>query len=167
MPVHTRVAADIAAVLHQRADEIEAACAGLDETLAARRPAEGVWCVREHLSHLYGDDRDTYAAGIERVLIEGVRELDIVPGITHYSVDRRQYPFVALAEAVANQYRGIADLAASMEPEHMETRVRIELLKETPFGENPRLGEWLVAIADMHLPGHIADIRETRALLGA
>jgi hypothetical protein len=161
------VAADLAAILHQRADEIDDACAGMDDTLAARRPGDGVWCVREHLSHLHGDDRDTYAAGIERILIEGVRELDVVPGITHYSVDRRQYPFVAFVEAVSNQYRAIADMAASMQPDQLETRVRVDLLKETPFGDTPRLGEWLVAIADMHLPGHITAIRETREALGA
>lgn len=161
------VAADLAAVLHQRADEIDAACANMDDALSVRRPSDGVWCVREHLSHLHGDDRDTYAAGIERILIEGVRELEVAPGITHYSVDRRQYPFVALVEAVSNQYRAIAGLAANMQPEQLETRVRIDLLKSTPFGDTPRLGEWLVAIADMHLPDHITAIRETREALGA
>jgi hypothetical protein len=165
--VTTRASADLAAVFQQRADEIDAACAGLTEAATAQRPRESTWCIREHLSHLYGDDRDTYGAGIERVLIEGVRELDVVPGITHYSVDRREYPFVALVEAVSGQYRAIADMAAAMDPDQLDQRVRIELLKNTPFGAEPRLGEWLVAIADMHLPGHIEAIRETRTALGA
>ena len=54
-----------------------------------------------------------------------------------------------------------------MDDEQIGRRVRIELLKDTPFGPEPTMGEWLMAIADMHLPGHIADIRETRTALGA
>lgn len=161
------VAADLAAVLHQRADELEAACAGLDGALAARRPENGGWCVREHLSHLHGDDRDTFLEGVQRVLVEGLTEIDAVQGLTHYTVDRRQIPVDQLAAAVVRQYRALGDLAAAMTPEELDSRVRIELLRDTPFGEHPRLGEWLVAIADMHLPGHIAAIRETREVLGA
>lgn len=160
------VAADIAAVLHQRADEIEAACEGLRDADAARRPDDGAWCVREHLSHLHGDDRETFLGGVQRVLIEGLTEIDVSPGITHYTIDRRQIPLAHLLDAVVRQYRTLGDVAAAMSDEEMDTRVRIELLKETPFGETPRLGEWLVAIADLHLPGHIAAIRETRDRVG-
>lgn len=161
------VAADLAAVLNQRADEIEAACAGLGDADAARRPTDGVWCVREHLSHLHGDDRDTFLDGVQRVLIEGVTEIDASPGITHYTVDRRQIPLAHLLAAVTRQYRALGDVAAGLTTDEIDRRVRIDLLRETPFGDNPRLGEWLVAIADMHLPGHIAAIRETREALGA
>lgn len=163
----TKVGSDLAAVLHQRADEIVAACAGLDDDATARRPAPGVWCVREHLSHLHGGDRDTYLDGIRHVVLEGVTELEVVPSITHYSVDRRDYPFVAMVEAVSGQYREIAEMAAAMDDEQIGRRVRIELLTDTPFGAEPTMGQWLMAIADMHLPGHIADIRETRTALGA
>jgi hypothetical protein len=161
------VAADLAAVLNQRADEIEAACSGLGDADAARRPSDGVWCVREHLSHLHGDDRDTFLDGVQRVLIEGTTEIDVAQGITHYTVDRRQVPLAHLLGAVTRQYRTLGDISAALTPDEIDRRVRIDLLRETPFGENPRLGEWLVAIADMHLPDHIAAIRETRASLGA
>ena len=163
----TATGADLAAVLQGRAAEIEAACAGLDDAVAGRRPAEGAWCIREQLSHLYGDDRDTFLAGIQRVLIEGVPELDVSPGITHYTADRREIPFAALASAVCGQYRAIAEVAARLSEEEIAARVRIELLKDTPFGATPTMGEWLVAIADLHLPGHITQIRETRQALGA
>lgn len=119
------------------------------------------------LSHLYGDDRDTFLAGIQRVLIEGVPELDVLPGITHYTADRRAIAFPALVSAVCDQYRAIAELAGQMSEDEISMRVRIELLAESPFGPTPTIGEWLVAIADMHLPRHIAQMRETREALGA
>lgn len=163
----TRAGADLAAILHQRADEIEAACAGLAEDATARRPAANAWCVREHLSHVHGQDRDTYLQNIERVVFEGVQELDIPSGVTHYSVDRREYPFDAFVDAVTAQYRAMGALAASLDADQMNTRVRIEQLRETRFGPEPTLGQVLVAIADSHLPQHIAAIRETRTALGA
>lgn len=161
------VAADLAAVLHQRADEIEDACSGLGDADAARRPADGIWCVREHLSHLHGDDRNTFLDGVQRVLIEGMTEIDASAGITHYTIDRRQIPLAHLLAAVTRQYRTLGGVAASLTADEIDRRVRIDLLKDTPYGDNPRLGEWLVAIADMHLPDHIVAIRETRAALGA
>ncbi|MBI5288648.1 MAG: hypothetical protein HY873_06715 [Chloroflexi bacterium] len=163
----TATGADLAAVLHQRADELEDACADLGDAEAASRPNDGAWCVREQLSHLYGDDRDTFLAGIQRVLIEGVPELEVTPGITHYTADRREIAFPALVAAVCGQYRAIGEIAARLTDEEIGARVRIELLKDTPFGATPTMGEWLVAIADMHVPGHIAQIRETREALGA
>ena len=163
----TRAGADLAAVLHQRADEIEDVCAGLIEDATSRRPSPGVWCVREHLSHLYGDDRDTYLDAVNRVVLEGVRELDIPSGVTHYSVDRRDFPLVALVAAVSEQYRALGDLAAGLSEDQLQQRVRVEQLRDTRFGEDPTLAFLLVAIADSHLPQHIAAIRETRARLGA
>ena len=163
----TKAGMDLAAVLHQRADEIVAACAGLADDATARRPAAGVWCVREHLSHLHGQDRDTYLHSIERVVFEGVRELDIPSGVTHYSVDRRDYPFVALVAAVSEQYRAIGDLAAELDVDLLNEPVRIEQLRDTRFGPEPTLEQVLIAIADSHLPQHIAAISETRTALGA
>jgi len=163
----TATGADLAAVLHQRADELDAACAGLADAAAGTRPSDGAWCVREHLSHLYGDDRDTFLAGIQRVLIEGVPELEITPGITHYTADRREIAFAALVSAVCGQYQAIGEIASRLTDEEIGARVRIELLADTPFGATPTMGEWLVAIADLHVPGHIAQIRETREALGA
>ncbi len=163
----TATGADLAAVLHGRADEIDEACAGLDEATAARRPADGAWCIREQLSHLYGDDRETFLAGIQRVIIEGVPELEVTPGITHYTADRRAIAFPALVAAVCGQYRAIGEIASRLTDEEIEARVRIELLKDSPYGATPTMGEWLVAIADLHLPGHIAQMRETRQALGA
>jgi hypothetical protein len=58
-------------------------------------------------------------------------------------------------------------MAAAMDDDQIARRFRIELLRETPFGAEPTMGEWLVAIADMHLPGHVAAIHETRTALGA
>lgn len=158
---------DLASVLAARASEIEVACMGLDGDIAARRPSPNVWSVREHLSHLQGEDRYGYIDGIREILFEDVRELDVEPGITHYTVDRRQVALPVLVSAVAGQYRAIANLAAHMEETELATRVSIALLKDTPFGPTPTVREWLTAIADMHLPDHIAQIRETRAALGA
>jgi hypothetical protein len=163
----TNTAGDVAAVFARRASELEEACIGLGDDDAAKRPSPQTWCVREHLSHLHGDDRETFLTGIQRVLLEDVRELDVEEGITHYTIDRRRIALPALVSAVAGQYRGIADLASKLNDEEIGERLRIELLKATPFGETPTLGEWLVAIADMHLPDHISQIRETRAMLGA
>jgi hypothetical protein len=163
----TKAGMDLAAVLQQRVTELEDACTGLRETATGARPTPGEWSVREHLSHLYGDDRETYLHNLQRVVLEGVRELDIPSGITHYSVDRRDYPFVALVEAVAEQYRAIGDLTADLSEEQLGQHVRVEQLRNTRFGPEPTVGQMLVAIADSHLPQHITAIREARAALGA
>ncbi len=162
-----RTGKQLAAHLEEQVLELEDACAGLSDAISAQRPQSHVWCVREQLSHLQGDDRETYLGGIHRVLLEDVAELEIVPGITHYSVDRRDYPFVALVDAVCGQYRAMAETADALSAAQIERRVRIELLKDTPFGAEPTIGEWLTAISEMHLPGHIAQIRESRKILGA
>lgn len=158
---------DLAAVLASRASEIEIACMGLDGEVAARRPAPEMWSIREHLSHLQGEDRYGYIDGIREILFEDVRELDVEAGITHYTVDRRQVALPVLVSAVAGQYRAIANLAAQMDEDVLESRIAIDLLKDTPFGARPTLREWLMAIAELHLPQHIAQISETRASLGA
>jgi|CXWL01.1.fsa_nt_gi hypothetical protein len=157
----------LAALLRERVTELEAACAGVDETASGKRPKTDAWCIREHLSHLHGDDRDTFLDGIRGVLVEGVAELDVTPGITHYTVDRRDAGFPALLRTVCEQYRAIADLAEAMTTEQLEHRTRIELMEQSPFGSTPKMSEWLGAIADMHLSGHIAQIRETRTATGA
>jgi hypothetical protein len=153
---------DLAAVLNHRADELRAACDGISDDDAALRPSKDEWSVREHLSHLYGEDRDTFLDGIRRVLVEGVGELEVTPGITHYSVDRRQVPFTQLLEAVCRQYENIAEIAAGLDEREIALRVRIDLLKDSPLTGEPTLGQWVMAIADMHLPAHIAAIAETR-----
>lgn len=158
---------DLVSALASCASEIEASCMGLDGELAAKRPSPTVWSIREHLSHLQGEDRYGYVDGIREILFEGVRELDVEPGITHYTADRRQVPLPVLASAVAGQYRAIADLAARMTEEELETRVAIELLHDTPYGANPTLREWLIAMSTLHVPGHIAQIQEIRASLSA
>jgi hypothetical protein len=160
-------AQELATLLAQRASEVEEACVGLDGDSAAKRPAPDAWCIREHLSHLNGEDRYGYVDGIRSILFEEVRELDVEPGITHYNTDRRQIALPVLVSAVAGQYRAIADLASRMTDEELGTRVGIDLLKDTPFGPVPTLAEWLTAIGEMHVPGHIAEIREIRAALGA
>lgn len=159
--------ATLAGSLRERVTELEAACAGLDAATASSRSGADIWCIREHLSHLHGDDRDTFLDGIRGVLVEGVAELDVTPGITHYTIDRRDVAFPALLGAVCGQYRAIADLAEAMTPEQLEHRTRIELMEQSPFGSTPKMSEWLGAIADMHLLGHIAQIRESRAVMGA
>ena len=159
--------ADLPTTLATRASEIEVACMGLDGEIAARRPSSKVWSVREHLSHLQGEDRYGFIDGIREILFEDVRELDVELGITHYTVDRRQVAFPVLVSAVAGQYRAIANLASHMDERELKTRVSIALLRDTPFGPTPTVREWLTAIADMHLPDHIAQIQETRAALGA
>ncbi len=158
---------DLATALAARASEIEVACMGLDGEIAANRPSPQVWSVREHLSHLQGEDRYGYIDGIREILFEDVRELDVEPGITHYTIDRRQVAFPVLVSAVAGQYRAIANLASHMEEREMDTRVSIALMKDTPFGPTPTVRDWLTAIAEMHLPDHIAQVQETRAALGA
>jgi hypothetical protein len=163
----TKVGADLAAVLNQRAGEIEDACAGLRGDATTQRPSPRAWCVREHLSHLYGADRDTFLDNVQRVVVEGVRELDIPSSVTHYSADRRDHPFDALVEAVADQYRALGEVAASLDEDQFQVRVRVEQLGETRFGVEPTLGQLLMLIADSHLPQHIAAIRETRTVLGA
>ena len=163
----TNSAGDLASVLAKRASELEEACIGLTDKATSARPTTDVWCIREHLSHLQGDDRDTFLAGIQRVLIEDVQELDVEPGITHYTVDRSRVAFPVLVSAVAGQYRGLADLASKLSDEDLNRRVRIDLLKDTPFGPTPTLGEWFVAISDMHVPEHIEQIREARRTLRA
>lgn len=162
----SRAGADIAAVLAGRAREIEDACRDVSDAVASRRPASGAWCVREHLSHLYGDDRETFLQQIRRVIIEGIDEVDAEPGVTHYSIDRRQYPLDGLVAAVSGQYRELAEIAADLDDDILSRELKAEFLRGTSFGTETTLGAWLVAMADWHLPEHIEGIRKARDVAG-
>jgi DinB superfamily len=151
---------EVVQALRRQMDELGAAIARVDEATASVRPAEGVWSVKEQLSHLYGADGDTFLDRVRVFFEEAEPEVDVEPGITHFDASRKAMPLDELLARVQAQYRGIADLMAQASEEDLARRGHIELLARTPFGNRPTLEQWVDVISSMHLAGHLAELQK-------
>jgi hypothetical protein len=156
----------LAAELASCASAIEEACVSLDASLGGRRPQPGIWSIREHLSHLHGEDGYGYVDALRQVLFEDLRALDLEPRITHYTADRRDVALPVLISAVAGQYRAIANLAGHLSDDQLQIQIDVT----DPWGSDGAplaLAAWLHGMATSHVAGHVTQIQETRAQLGA
>jgi len=142
--------------------EIEEAVAGISEEAAARRPAEGEWCVKEVLSHLCGDEGESFAAGLRRFVEEETPLIGVVAGLPYYTPKRQGMTAGELLSAVRGQYQEMAGFLAGLTEEQLARKGRVPLLKDTPLGDEPTLGQWAGAIIDFHLTDHVNQIRNSR-----
>lgn len=150
--------ATIAAVLREQMDDLEALLMPLsDEMCDTRR--NGAWSIKETLSHIQGPEGDTFLDGIHRMIREDEPAIEVEPGLTHFNADRRHAPARALLSAVLSQYRSMADVLALAGTDTLDRRAHIALLARTPYGDRPTLAEWATVIADVHITGHIADLK--------
>jgi hypothetical protein len=153
--------------MEQRLRELAEAVSGIDEEAASRRPAEGEWCVKEMLSHLTGDEGESFAAGLRRFVDEDSPLIGVVAGLPYYTPKRQATSVAELLAGVRAQYEEMAVLLGGLSDEELARKGRVPLLKDTPLGEYPTLAQWAGAIINLHLTDHINQVRTARQTLGA
>ena len=152
--------------LEQKMKELGEALEGMDEGDAARRPADGEWCCKEMLSHLMGDEGASFVTGLRRFVDEDTPLIGVVAGLPYYTPARQAMSLSELRAGVWRQYGEVADFISGLNDEQLGRRGRVPLLKETPIGEQPTLGQWAGAIINFHLTDHIGQMGKVREALG-
>jgi len=152
--------------LEQKMKELGEALEGTDEEDAARRPADGEWCCKEMLSHLMGDEGESFVTGLRRFVDEDTPLIGVVAGLPYYTPARQAMSLSELRAGVWRQYQEVADFIGSLSDEQLARKGRVPLLKETPIGEYATLGQWAGAIINFHLMDHVGHMRKVRAALG-
>jgi len=156
----------LAQVVRQKMSDLAIACQGVDEADASRSP-EGRWSPKEILSHLIGPGKDAHVTVMRRFLEEDTPTLDLIPENTHFSPERAGASFAQLASEAQAEYARIADFAASLSQEQLSRKARIPMLKESPLGEYPTLGELTFGLGNFHVQFHIKHMQEVLKELSA
>jgi hypothetical protein len=140
----------------QEIADIVRAMSGAD---ASRRPEPGTWSAREIISHLCQTDNESFLDGIGRFVLEDTPEIEVTPGVTHYTPERHTIALDDLVDGFLRQYERIADYVARLGDEQFVRRAHIAHFKDTPLGEYPTLADWVRRISESHLQGHLAELR--------
>ena len=147
--------------------ELGEALEGMNEEDAARRPADGEWCCKEMLAHLMGDEGESFVAGLRRFVDEDTPLIGVVAGLPYYSPTRQAMSLSEMRAGVWRQYEEVADFISGLSDEQLGRKGRVPLLKETPIGEHPTLGQWAGAIINFHLTDHIGQMGKVREARGS
>lgn len=149
----------LAQVVRKNITELANACRNVDEAQASRSP-EGRWSPKEILSHLIGSGKDAHVAVMRRFLEEDTPTLDLIPENTHLTPERTAASFAQLASEAQEEYGRVADFAATLSQDQLARKARIPMLKESPLGEYPTLGQLIFGLGDFHLQFHIKHMQE-------
>ncbi|KKL75718.1 hypothetical protein LCGC14_2052080 [marine sediment metagenome] len=158
-------AASLRDKVEQRLSELDEALAGMDEAKAGQRAADGEWCCKEVLSHLMGDEGESYVAGLRRFIDEDTPLIGVMVGLPYYTPARQAMSLAEMRAGVRRQYQEVADFLADLSDEQLSRKAQIPLLKDTPIGEYATLAQWVGALLNLHLPNHINQVRNARQAL--
>src|SRR3972149_5511815 len=128
--------------LDQKMRELGETLEGMTEEDAARRPADGEWSCKEMLSHLMGDEGESFVTGLRRFVNEDTPLIGVVAGLPYYTPTRQAMSLSELRAGVWRQYQEVADFIGSLNDEQLGRKGRGPLLQETPTGEQPTLAQW-------------------------
>ena len=145
--------------LDAKVKEISNLVSNVSDDQAARAPAQGEWCVKEVLSHLAGDDGRESLRRLQRFVQEDTPSVDLTPGLTHGDQHQGKSAQQLLAE-VEGQYSEIARFVGGLSDGQLSRKAHIPMLKESPLGEYPTLGQWTGFLINYHLAGHIAQLQK-------
>jgi hypothetical protein len=135
--------------------EIKQVASGLSEK-GRQVPLKG-WSAKQVLSHLCGDDDALSMYEFKRFLDEETPALGIVPG--RYGDNRKDAPVSELVSRIDSDYSAIGKFFAGLNDEQLSRKAHIPMLKETPLGEYPTLGQWAVGIIQFHINDHIQQLK--------
>ena len=144
--------------LLQKAEEIRQAVSGLNEDDAERRPAEGEWCAKEVLSHLSGSDSLELLKRARRFVEEDTPLIDVQRGISFYET-RSDMSLADLTGKVESIYSEVGNFLSGLADEQLNRKAQLPLFKETPFSEYPTLGQWASFVINVHINGHVQQLR--------
>src|SRR3990172_11932081 len=105
--------------LEQKMRELGETLEGMNEEDAARRPADGEWCCKEMLSHLMGDEGESFVSGLHRFLDEDTPLIGVVAGLPYYTPARQAMSLSELRAGVWRQYEEVADFIGSLSDEQL------------------------------------------------
>src|SRR5688572_2716446 len=144
--------------LDQKVQEIKQAVSGLSEEEASKKRGTDEWSVKEVLSHLSGDGKTDAASLLDRVINENIPQIDIHPGQSYYQ-GRESLPLTELTSRVEATYSEMAAFLSGLNEEQLNRKAQVPLLKETPIGEYPTLGQLAGALINFHLNDHVNQLR--------
>ncbi len=153
--------------MEQKLQELGEALDGLDEAKAGQRAAEEEWCCKEVLSHLTGDEGESFVDGFRRFIDEDTPLIGVMVGLPYYTPKRQAMSLSELRAGVWKRYQEVSDFLGGLSDEQLERKGRVPLLKDSPMGEYPTLAQWAGALINFHLPDHINQIRNARQQIGA
>jgi hypothetical protein len=149
--------------LAEKISELKEVASAIDEVNAVRRPADGEWCAKEVLSHLAGDDSSTVVDRLNRFVIEDTPEIELTPGVSAFGPARENAPLPELISQVKSQYGALGTFLSGLADEQFGRKAHVPALKDTPFGEYPTLGQWAGFLINVHLGGHINQLRALKS----
>jgi DinB superfamily len=144
--------------LDQKVQEIKQAVSGIDDEKASQKKGADEWSVKEVLSHLSGDGSSDAVSLLDRVIKEDTPEIDIHPGQSYYE-GRESIPVKELTSRVESTYTEMGSFLAGLSEEQLNRKAQVPLLKETPIGEYPTLGQLAGALINFHLNDHVQQLR--------
>src|SRR3972149_10997735 len=121
--------------LDQKMRELGETLEGMTEEDAARRPADGEWSCKEMLSHLMGDEGESFVTGLRRFVNEDTPLIGVVAGPPYYTPARQAMSLSELRAGGWRQHQEGGGFIGSLSNEQPAHKGRVPLLKETPIGE--------------------------------
>ena len=147
----------LSAQLAAKVEEVKQVASGLNEEQASKAKADGEWSAKQVLSHLCGDDDALSMYEFKRFLNEETPDLGISPG--RYGDNRKNASVSELVAKIDTDYAAIGSFLAGLNDEQLGRKARVEILKETPLGLYPTLGQWAGAMINYHLADHVNQLR--------
>jgi len=144
--------------IDQKVQEIKQAVSGLSEEEASKKRGEDEWSVKEVLSHLSGDGSSDAVSLLDRVIKEDTPQMDIHPGQSYYE-GRESIPLTELTSRVESTYSEMGTFLSGLSEDQLNRKAQVPLLKETPIGEYPTLGQLAGALINFHLNDHVNQLR--------
>ncbi len=155
--------------LRERAD---AAWRNLTRQLAGMEPymersdAPGEWTTREVLSHLLGEPGWDQVAFLRSFSLTNLPVLDLDPGNTYVTPERRTMTLSQFTDALGAQYRGVLGYVESLSDADLQRKSRIPVFKTFRGTDEVTIPVYVGAMFDFHWNDHAGQLAKIRKAVG-
>jgi hypothetical protein len=162
----SKTANEIKAKWEAAAGRIQRQIAGMDAYME-RSDAPGEWTTREVLCHLLGEPSSDPVKGLQMFAERDLQKIDLSPGKTVVTEDRRKMTLKQFGEALEQRSRRVFDYLDTLSDADLAQRkARIPLLKAFAGTEEIPMQMFLVALIDGHLNDHAGQLAKIRKAVG-
>ncbi len=148
------------------AGRIQRQLEGMDPYLE-RSDAPGEWTTREVLCHLLGEPGSNPVKGFQMFAERDLPTIDLSPGKTVVTEDRRKMTLKQFGEALQQRARAVFEyLDGLSDAELVQRKARIPLLKQFAGTEEIPLQMFLNALIDGHMNDHMGQLAKIRKAVG-